>query len=320
VARESRIIVGRFLTAFNRGDLRQLNLLVARAAEFEKYAVRGSTGRRVGKTASNRATLIRYFADRRRQSERLVLVRFGVFRQSRRRANFWFEVLRSADDLKPATAYPGTAAISCDGRRSIVAWQMAPNGEPSLPAPTTYSETCRLVGSWCELESSSGGIPDALRRPLALPRVEAGGACPTTSGERFNNGQFAGIALGKGPVRPLLGGGGSEVERGRVVFRPYPERRGWYGTKTLWFARPEYEGPVLIRGRQLDGPRMVVFGEAPSLVDPQMGPGATLNGRDGWRQWPGATWLRTPGCYAWQVDGINFTYVIIIEAAFSASP
>lgn len=320
-ARESRPLIGRFLAAFNRGDLRQLNLLIAPAAKFEKYAVRGSPGQRVGKAAAKRATLIRYFADRRRQSERLVLVRFGVSRLSPRRASFWFELLRSADDLKPATPYPGTGAITCDRRRgSIVAWQMAPNGEPSLPAPRTYTETCGLVGSWCQREPSTGGVPDALRRPLALPRVNVGGACPTTGGQRFDNGQFAGIALGEGPVQPLVAGGGPEVERGRVVFRPYPGRRGWYSTKSLWFARPEYQGPVLIHGRRLDGPEMIVFGEAPSLVEPQLGPGATLNGRDGWRQWPGGTWLRRPGCYAWQIDGSNFSHVIVIEAVFSASP
>jgi hypothetical protein len=47
-----------------------------------------------------------------------------------------------------------------------------------------------------------------------------------------------------------------------------------------------------------------------------MGSGPTLNGRDGWRQWPGGTWLRTPGCYAWQIDGTDFSDVIVFEADF----
>ena len=74
-------------------------------------------------------------------------------------------------------------------------------------------------------------------------------------------------------------------------------RRGHsHGVKTLWFSMPQYQRPVLIRGRQLDGPHKIVMGEGPDLVDPQLGPGATLNGLDGWREWPGGTLVRTPGC------------------------
>jgi len=60
------------------------------------------------------------------------------------------------------------------------------------------------------------------------------------------------------------------------------------------------------------------MGELPSLVDPQLPPGdiPNLNGADGWREWPGATWLRFPGCYAWQVDGDNFSTAIVFKAVF----
>jgi hypothetical protein len=71
---------------------------------------------------------------------------------------------------------------------------------------------------------------------------------------------------------------------------------------------------VLIRGRQLDGPHTIVMS---SMVDPQLGPGDTINGFPaGWREWPGATYLRTPGCYAWQVDGTDFSTVIVFQAVF----
>jgi hypothetical protein len=91
---------------------------------------------------------------------------------------------------------------------------------------------------------------------------------------------------------------------------------GWHQLKTLWFGNPSYQGPVLIRGRQLDGSNPVVFGEEPALMDPQLPPGPTVNGERGFREWPGATWLRAPGCYAWQVDGMGFTNVIVFEAQF----
>jgi hypothetical protein len=34
------------------------------------------------------------------------------------------------------------------------------------------------------------------------------------------------------------------------------------------------------------------MGEAPALIDPQLAPGPTLNTQNGWRTWPGGTYLR----------------------------
>ena len=226
----------------------------------------------------------------------------------------WERYLRAILD-----SYADAADRTDEPKRSVT-WAMAPNTEPSFPVPQSYAETCRLVSTWCQIEPTPGGIPDALRRPLAFPRVPPGADCPVTSGHLVNNGQFGGLALGEGPVQPIAAGGGSLTEglRFRAYVLPHarPPYRGWYSMKTLWFARPEYRGPVFIRGRQLDGPHTVVLGEGPSLVDPQLGPGDTLNGIEGWREWPGGTSLRTPGCYAWQVDGTDFSHVIVFKAVF----
>jgi hypothetical protein len=51
-----------------------------------------------------------------------------------------------------------------------------------------------------------------------------------------------------------------------------------------------YAARALVRGYQLDGPNEVRF-DTPSL-----------------------TRLRAPGCYAYQVDGRTFSYVVIFEA------
>jgi hypothetical protein len=315
-ARTARTAVVRFLVAFNRGDLAQLDRLIAGNAAFQQYAVDGAPGGRAATAARTRSTLIAYFAQRHRQSERLLLTRFGFYGRSLGNARFQFELVRSAADLAPPVLYIGAGAISCRGRHQLLAWAMRPNSEPRLPIPRSYAETCELVGSWCEIEQSPGAIPSALRRPLALPSMAPGGACPTTSGQSFDNSQFGGIALGAGPVQPIeVGTPVALATKGILVFRPF-QGRGWYAIKMLWFARPDYQGPVLIRGRQLDGPHETVFGEAPALVDPQMGPGATINGTDGWREWPGGAWLRTPGCYAWQIDGIGFSHAIVFEALF----
>jgi hypothetical protein len=163
-------------------------------------------------------------------------------------------------------------------------------------------------------------VPASLRTPLALPTVSPAGTCPVTGGTRYANAQFGGVALGEGPVRPLIvpnrGAGIPPALRGVLRFRPGQD--GWHQLKTLWFSAPAYQGPVLIRGRQLDGADPVVFGEAPAVMDPQMPPGPTVNGANGYREWPGATWLRSPGCYGWQIDGIGFTRVIIFQAVWGA--
>jgi len=50
------------------------------------------------------------------------------------------------------------------------------------------------------------------------------------------------------------------------------------------------------------------------LLDPLLSAGPTINGEHGFREWPGATWVPRAGCYAWQVDGTNFSDVIIFRA------
>jgi len=319
-ARTPRAVVTDFLAAFNRGDLRRVDRLVAPKRQFRHFTVSGAPGERVGQDARTRSTLIEYLAERRGRSERLLLTWFAVSRRVPASATFRFDVVRSADDFAPERLYRGSGTISCAGRSRLATWAMAPNTEPSFPAPQSYAETCRLVSTWCQSEPTPGGIPDALQRPLAFPRVPPGADCPVTSGRLFNNGQFGGLALGEGPVQPIVLGGGSLTQglRFRAYVLPHarPPYRGWYSMKTLWFARPEYRGPVFIRGRQLDGPHTVVLGEGPSLVDPQLGPGDTVNGIEGWREWPGGSDLRTPGCYGWQVDGTDFSHVIVFKAVF----
>lgn len=311
LAPAARITFNRFVAAFNSGDQRRLDRLIAPKRRFRRYEVYGPVGWRRGANARRRSTLSGYLSERHRHSERLVLTWFSFTRSTSGGASFRFDVVRSADDLLPPTLYRGSGAIDCSGQHQLVAWMLAPSTEPSLPAPQTYSDTCRLVSAWCELEPSTRAIPAELRRPLAFPTVLPGSYCPATAaGTQVSNGFFGGFALGEGPVQPIVTG--HRVQ----VFRPRGGR-GWYGLKTLWFARPEYQGPVLIRGRQLDGPHEVVFGEGPSLIDPQLGYGSPLNSKDGWRTWPGATWLRTPGCYAWQIDGTDFSTVIVFEALFA---
>ena len=188
----------------------------------------------------------------------------------------------------------------------------SPTGTVTVPTSTGYAQTCRLIRSWCE--PTTGSVPEALSRALALPSVEPGEPCPTTVGSAVSTAAFGGIALGEGSVRPLI------AQEDRVGAQDgqldlVSSKHGWLLVKTLWFAARGYHGAVLIRGRQLDGSNPVAFGVAPVLGDVQLPPGQTINHVGGYRTWPGATWLRAPGCYAWQVDTADASEIIVFQAS-----
>jgi hypothetical protein len=148
---------------------------------------------------------------------------------------------------------------------------------------------------------------DALRRPLQIPALPPGAPCPVSPAATLA--KAIGPALGPGPVYPIYGADGV-FAGGRALF-PAP----WLGRKVLWIAGPTYTGPVLVRGRQLDGKDEVRFGAGLAPVAELQLDTATSSGSAApWRDWPGYTRVRAPGCYAYQVDGSNFSIVIVFQA------
>jgi hypothetical protein len=99
------------------------------------------------------------------------------------------------------------------------------------------------------------------------------------------------------------------------------DSRNWAGQKVLWFVRPSYRGPMLIRGARIDGPGRVRFerGNVPPLslrisrhVLAQ--PGSVVP--DGSRYLPSYTRVKGSGCYAYQIDGTSFSRVVVFRAAW----
>lgn len=168
-----------------------------------------------------------------------------------------------------------------------------------LLLPTTYQQACATEASICL--TTTGRIPGALDRPLHFPVLRPGQACPATHGRWANTASFGGIALGTGPVRPIADGLGSSAEdrRGTIVLLRHTNTPPWLAAKTLWFSVPAYQGPFVIRAKRLDGRGPIAMGEAPRVAPLVVPPGPTLNGRAGWREAPGSTWVMAPGCYAW---------------------
>jgi len=98
--------------------------------------------------------------------------------------------------------------------------------------------------------------------------------------------------------------------------------------KVAWIADPSYSGPIMIRGGRIDGTGQMLFGSrrygrgAPvkrvegSDLYPELflETDVTASPASRWRGWPSFTYIATPGCYAWQVDGLGFTEFITIQA------
>ena len=145
-----------------------------------------------------------------------------------------------------------------------------------------------------------------LTRPLHLPVLRPGQACPVSRGTPTHSSVFSGPALGVGPVHPLAYSN-EDLHSGTLA-------PGWLAIKSLWVSDPVYQGPFLVRIRRVDrsGPAGVL--EDPTVTSFFVPAGPTWNSEPGgYRAITGATWVKTPGCVAWQVDGATFSHVIVIQ-------
>jgi hypothetical protein len=120
---EVRQVVGRFVDAFNRGDVAQLDQLVS-DQQFVWYAT-DAPGQRFNAEASDRSTLMAYFAARHRQHEQLVLNWVDVTFTTPGRGGLWGHLTRSADDGLPPTVYESKGEVQCVSRpSSLTVWGM----------------------------------------------------------------------------------------------------------------------------------------------------------------------------------------------------
>ena len=191
----------------------------------------------------------------------------------------------------------------------------------STPAPSGTPAGGTAYADYCEGEPGciSGGVPQAVRRPLKFPVIKPGDRCPISPRHKVS--PATGPGLGDGPVYPVLPRGGLPIQH--PPFSPNHQFAGseWGGEKVLWVSDPAYTGPILIRARQIDGPNPVRFDRDPAklLTELQFPPEYSQNYSGGWRNFPSHTRLRVPGCYAYQVDGADFSDVIVFRAKIARS-
>ncbi len=169
----------------------------------------------------------------------------------------------------------------------------------------------------CAGAAGAGDGWGGLRRPLHLPRLEPGAACPVSRADarvawtRVNI--FGGPGIGRGPVYPGLGSTYGLLHAG-----PDEQYGGpWYGEKVFWYVRPSYRGRVLIRGRRLDGTERLGFNGG-RLADPELRilpyDSVSWKGQPtGSRGMASAVRALVGGCYGIQIDGSSFSRVVVIR-------
>jgi hypothetical protein len=148
-----------------------------------------------------------------------------------------------------------------------------------------------------------------MHRAMQSGLIKVGRQCRATGGRRISNGYVGGIALGGTPdaVRPLIG---NRVDlRRRTIQLGKTATPGWGAIEVIWLAGPAYQGPFVIRAQPLDHSGSIRLGNgAPPPDQPVLvAAGQTLNSGAGYRTLPSSIWVRHPGCYGVQVDGLNFT-------------
>jgi hypothetical protein len=151
-------------------------------------------------------------------------------------------------------------------------------------------------------------------RPLTLPRIAPGAPCPAEAGRRVAP-QF-GEAFGEGPLYPVLGSG----TKPDYYLSAASEEGGWYLLKTLWVAPPDFKGPALIRGRQLDGTGELRFGQgaSPAPELPLAAPASAASQAQQWSDWPSYSRVRGPGCYGFQIDTVGASRSVVFRVLSDA--
>lgn len=121
------------------------------------------------------------------------------------------------------------------------------------------------------------------------------------------------VALGRPPVEVRIDNRG-DLRRGLVVLG-LTSFRGWFALKTHFFSFRSYQGALRVRVQRIDRSGIARLGAAPtsgaSLSAPA-GPAAEMI--SGWRDWPWFTWMRSAGCYQWNISGHGFRESVVVRA------
>jgi hypothetical protein len=200
--------------------------------------------------------------------------------------------------------------------RSGGAAQVGPTDSPTHTIPTPDSALC---GRACD----PARVAQQVRRPLHLPTVAPGAACPISPRRNFPGGAgFTGPfpAIGTGP---LYAAGLTPAGRLPVT----PAGAGRLTAKVIWVFAKGYGGPILLRGDRIDGPGRLRFEHYLGAANyPGSGPGTGphrqvlyvrgglhASAPDALESEPDVLYVDGPGCYAVQADGVGLSQVLVFR-------
>ena len=185
----------------------------------------------------------------------------------------------------------------------------------------------------------ASNFADLRNRPLNQPALAADGSCPSDS---FHDVKAV-VTSGKGGPNFGFGPGPAYLSG---ITQLYP---GGFDNE-IWMIDASYRGPVLVRGHQMNGNQVVSFQEPTTFSGanfssagaPPPGPAVDTVTIDGaaiafypeldlpgadaiyphgsWRLFFARTHIDAPGCYAFQLDGLTFSTVIVFHVADAARP
>ena len=177
----------------------------------------------------------------------------------------------------------------------------------------------------------------SLVRPLNLPTLEINfersvpGECYSGAGTEAGAIHLPGVPGEGSLTRPTQVRSASAFLRltdgpPRITYwggaRPIPGSRG-RAVEAFWIAPKSYRGPLLVRGDRIDRPGSLGFGdgEAPGsqirLPAGKQRPWGALSTSlpPGWRAAFVPIRVDSPGCYAVQIDGRDFEYIVTFAVA-----
>jgi hypothetical protein len=185
---------------------------------------------------------------------------------------------------------------------------------PAAATPTVCADRS------CDVRTVLGAITRPLRLPSASPT-----SCPVSPTRRLPAGAgFTRAFVARG--RPPFYVAGS-APLSLAPARRTGDGQRWRDQKVIWVVDGSYAGPLLVRGGRIDRPgplRLLRYigahgytggaGDdrpAASLLYDWSGPDATPDGSTS--SFPSGIYVKAPGCYAVQVDGVGFSEHLVFR-------
>jgi len=151
-------------------------------------------------------------------------------------------------------------------------------------------------------------------RPLVLPVMPAGGACPVSPQQNL-------------AVTTSTGKGGPNYGYGQ--WPAYVSGQiNWYSAGSqgvVILVNPEYQGPIIVRSQRLDGSGSLGIAGIPASGQYVALPGGTLgipvtSSPPSWGSWFGVMVPTAAGCYGIQIDGNSWSSVAVIQVQKGPPP